>query len=397
MNEAKRGRVSAPSRALSLARLTLRRLACALALIAAAATLAAACGGAHAVPPSGTQSGGALPAGLAGSALRSFNDAFYVQANGIGYFKRSTIGATRAVFWTQAEMIEMIEDAYQTGGDQAERQQLLLLLKGYLYHYDAQWTVRTWNDDIMWAVIAYVRAYEITGDTGYRDIARQNFDLTYARAWSTDFGGGLWWRTDRTEKNVTTNAPAAIAACHLYMATHDPSYLAKAVGLFAWVRSHLFDVRTGQVFDNVRRAAGSAAHPIIVQRWKFTYNQGSFIGAADLLYRLTGKRRYLADAAAALGYTRSHLTARGILQSEGKGTAGEGGFKGIFVRYAIKFTRDNHITAYDAWFRQNAAAAWSHRNAAGLIAQDWSRQTGAAPLNSFECSSAVELLQLVSP
>jgi hypothetical protein len=52
-------------------------------------------------------------------------------------------------------------------------------------------------------------------------------------------------------------------------------------------------------------------------------------------------------------------------------------------------------SAWQSWFRQNAAAARSHRNGADLMGRDWSKQTGSGKLNSFECSSAVELLQLM--
>ena len=50
------------------------------------------------------------------------------------------------------------------------------------------------------------------------------------------FGGGLWWTTDRTEKNACVNAPAAIAAVRLAGALHQPAYLAKAKRLYAWLR-----------------------------------------------------------------------------------------------------------------------------------------------------------------
>ena len=85
----------------------------------------------------------------------------------------------------------------------------------------------------------------------------------------------------------------------------------------------------------------------------------------------------------------------GVLRSEGSGRDG-GGFKGIFARWATKFTRDNHITGYDRWFQSNANAAWSHRNASQTIDEDWTVPTGNGRLFAFDCSSAVVML-LVSP
>jgi predicted alpha-1,6-mannanase (GH76 family) len=254
------------------------------------------------------------------------------------------------------------------------------------------WTRSRWNDDIMWMIIASERAYELTGNPRYRALAKLNFDRVYARAWSKDFGGGLWWTTQRSGKNTTTNAPAVIAACKLYQDLHDKSYLSKALSLYRWMRRYLFNAKTGEVYDSVV----SSGRGMAVLPGRFTYNQGTFIGSADLLYGLTGRQQYYSDALHALAFTKAHLTRGGILQSEGNGRgSNHGGFKGIFVRWALKFVRDNHVTAYNAWFRQNASAAWAHRNRLGLMGQDWSRQTPSGTLYSFDCSSAVALLAVL--
>jgi len=46
----------------------------------------------------------------------------------------------------------------------------------------------------------------------FRDVARTNFDLCFARAASTNLGGGLWWKTNNRSKNACVNGPGAIAA-----------------------------------------------------------------------------------------------------------------------------------------------------------------------------------------
>jgi len=141
-------------------------------------------------------------------ALGAFDRAFYVASGRQAHHANSTSGG-RADFWRQAEIIEMEEDAYQRTGDPAVKQRIIALLRGVVSLNGRKWTKRAWNDDIMWMVIASLRAYELTGDTAYRAMAQSNFDATYARSWSKDFGGGLWWTTARTQKNVTTNAPAS--------------------------------------------------------------------------------------------------------------------------------------------------------------------------------------------
>ena len=70
-----------------------------------------------------------------------------------------------------------------------------------------------------------------------------------------------------------------------------------------------------------------------------------------------------------------------------------GGYKGMFVRWAAMFIHRYHVPGYEAWLARNAAAASGHANAAGLMDQNWTAQTGAGPLAAFSCSSAVVLLQ----
>jgi predicted alpha-1,6-mannanase (GH76 family) len=327
------------------------------------------------------------------AALDAFDRAFYVASGRQAHYANSTAGA-RAVFWRQAELIEMQEDAYQNTGDPAAKRKIVALLRGVLSLEGRSWAKHTWNDDIMWMVIASIRAFELTGDTAYRTMAQRNFDAAYARSWSRDFGGGLWWTTDRTQKNVTTNAPAAIAACKLAAALHDPSYVTKAQRLFSWLRKTLYDAKSGAVWDSISRSKGGSG--VVINRAGLTYNQGTFIGAAALLHQATRKTAYFEDALRTLGYTKAHLTTNGILPSEAGSNDNFGGFKGIFCRWAVKFVRDNRISTYDAWFQQNADAAWRHRNPIGLMGQDWSVQTGGGVLQAWDCSSAVVLLEAIS-
>ena len=82
-----------------------------------------------------------------------------------------------------------------------------------------------------------------------------------------------------------------------------------------------------------------------------------------------------------------------------EGTNGDGGgFKGIFVRYAVDYTKRHAITdlraAGSPGTRRRPGA---NRNAAGLIGHDWGTPTSNGRLASFDCSSAVVLLQVTAP
>ncbi len=86
-------------------------------------------------------------------------------------------------FWQEIEQIEGIEDANdRTGG--TYNTQVTALLNGFVKAHGSKWSDNIYNDDIAWAVIAYTRGYQATGNTEFRTIAQSNFDMMFARAWN---------------------------------------------------------------------------------------------------------------------------------------------------------------------------------------------------------------------
>ncbi len=343
-------------------------------------------------PPQTVASARAPSAAQADLAIDSFNNAFYKETSRGGRYRLSLSSGDFVPFWQSAELIEMVEDAYARTRRSVYRRMVIALHRGMVHRYGTDWTAdREFNDDVMWMVIASIRAYDITHRRAYLDMARRNFARTYSRAWSSDFDGGLWWTTDRHEKNACVNSPASIAAALLYSRTGKASYLRKAERLYAWVRSHLYEAPSGRVNDNLYRGADGST---VVDYSTYSYNQGTFIGAADLLYRVTKQQSYRTDAVNAIQFARNSLTNGGVLRDDGSGDGG--GFKGIFMRYAVTFTQRQQIGDFDDWFRQNAAAAWSKRDSRGLMGHDWMNRASDTRLVSFDASAGVVALQMVA-
>jgi predicted alpha-1,6-mannanase (GH76 family) len=334
----------------------------------------------------------------ADAALASFNRAFLAQTNGKGYYRLST-GGGQVTFYKQAELIEMTQDAWLRSRNPAYKTAMAQLYKGLLAHSASMsaW-LRMTNDDLMWAAVMCLRAYGMTGDRTYLVRAKAAFDATYARSYSPALGGGLWNSFRHRSKNTCVTLPASVAASMLYQSLHDASYRSKATQLYAWVRRNLYDPKTGAVWDHVTPQPGGG---MTVDRTTWTYNQGIFIGAADLLYQVTASRSYYQDALRTLAFTKASLTVNGILKSEVPPGAplavSAGGYKGVFVRWAKMFINRYHVPGYDAWLQQNAAAVQRQANAAGLMNEDWANPTGTSALSAFSCSSAVVLLQWVPP
>ncbi len=339
-----------------------------------AVTAALVCGGAQA---------NAFTAADADALLAAHTRAFYQQTNGVAWFKETELGG-KASFWMWAEQMEMELDAYERTTNRRQLTMFTNLFQGFIAQHGADWTRNPFNDDIMWMVIACARAALLTGNAAFRDAARSNFDACFARAWSSDLGGGLWWKTNNQSKNACVNGPAAIAAVLLGRACQEPAYLLKANNIFLWERTNLLDAATGPVYDNIRRTGRKSFRA-------FTYNEGTFIGAADLL-------GYTNDAMLAATYTMNRLCRDGILPAYGEAGDG-GGFNGICVRWLAQFMKERHAQpVFESWLQKNADAAWRARRPNDNLSWcRWQEPTPAAPLHSWGCSSSVLILQVVQP
>ena len=215
-------------------------------------------------------------------------------------------------------------------------------------------------------------------------MARTNFDLCYARAVSSDLGGGLWWKVDNRSKNACVNGPGAIAAFLLGRATGEGAYFTAATNLFLWERATLFDPATGRVSDNINLSGR-------VRRMALTYNQGTFVGAANFL-------GYTNEAMLAATYTMNRLCRDGLLPAAGEEGDG-GGFNGIAARWIAQFMKERGAQAtFEPWLQKNADAAWEARRSSDNLSWcRWPQPTPSGRRYSWGCSSAVVILQVVRP
>lgn len=327
----------------------------------------------------------------ANTIFNSFNNTFYVGNGGNAYFKNDTDGG-RSWFWTQANMIEMVEDACDRTGNTGTRDMVTALCNGFSQYHGTDWTWNEYNDDVIWACITYSRAYLITGNTAYRDRAKANFDMVWNRSWSTSLGGGgIFWTSANSSKNACVNGPAVIAACYIYQATGNATYLTRAQQIYDWQRNTLFNQTTGAVADSIS-SSGS-----VNWSWLFSYNSGAFVGAGNFLYKITGNSQYYQDALLATKYMKDSMSnAEGRIYGAG---AGDGdGFSGIGVRWVAKFVNEQRLWGqFYPWLKYNADLAWNVRRGDNLSWSSWGVQTPAGKLSSWQCFPSVTTLQVVPP
>ena len=274
-------------------------------------------------------------------------------------------------YWPQAHALDVLVDAYIRTEDIFYLNVMNNWLVGVHRGNGNRWA-NNFIDDMEWIGLAAFRAWKATGNEGFLTACRDVWDGTTTnmddnnaafgikRAWTTAGGGGIFWesRSNRHSKNACSNAPAAILAAWLYNEFGDEEDLEWAKRIYSWQKQYLFNSNTGAVYDNLNTTTN-----VTNRDWIFTYNQGTFLGAALELYKITGETSYINDAVKAADYTLAVLinTADNLLRSEGTGDGGL--FKGIFIRYFTQLIlsdgiSDNARMRYISALKRHGEALW---------------------------------------
>jgi predicted alpha-1,6-mannanase (GH76 family) len=311
------------------------------------------------------------------------------------WYSGYNIELVQGFFWDNAEMMEVVLDAYEVTRDAKYKTMFDAMYNNFIRKNGADWMDNKYNDDIAWAVLFSVRGYLLTGNIAYREKAKDQFDKMYARAFTNTYGGGLIWYQTKTSKNSCINGPAMVACCYLARATGDSSYYDKAIALYTWSKVYLFDTATGKVNDNVN--LDNKTGQIKISTWSSTYNQGTYLGAAVMLYKYTKEASYLTEAQKIAQYIRDNMYNSKVMNNEDNGNDLPG-FKGIFARYARMYTLELNKSDLIEWLQLNAKVAYNNRNSHGLIHTKWATRTSEAkPKSAFGCSTAVSLLMNCLP
>ena len=292
---------------------------------------------------------------IADSAQSSLN--FFWNSSG-KYFTNTNNTSAWVNYWPTAHALDVLVDLYLRNPNAATKARMDEVIAG-VKAKNGNTYINYYYDDMEWMALACVRAFKATNDVQYKDVSL----LLWAdikTGWSTDLGGGIWWRKDNSSKNAPSNLPASILAARLYKAFNNPADLQWAKDIFQWQKTVLYEPNSGWVYDNIDANSNKNT------TWKFTYNQGTFIGAALELYSITNTATYLSDAVKAADFAVSsgQLTdiANGILKDEGGGDGGL--FKGVFIRYFNRLIIDGGIESgkkiqYLNFMKANAQKLWN--------------------------------------
>ena len=306
------------------------------------------------------------------------------------WYKSYNVESVKGFFWDNAEMMEVVLDAYEVTKDPKYKSMYEAMYKNFIDKNGADWQGNKYNDDIAWAVLFSVRGYLLTGNIAYLKQAKDQFDKMFARAFTNTYGGGLIWYQTKTSKNSCINGPAMVACCYLAQATGDSTYYDKAIALYTWSKVYLFNAATGKLNDNVDLEKKTGR--LKISTWSSTYNQGTYLGAAVMLYKYTKEATYLSEAEKISLYIRDEMYHFKVMNNEDGGNDLPG-FKGIFARYARMYTVELDKTDLIGWLQLNAKVAYNNRNSQDLIHTKWATRTSETkPKSAFGCSTAVSLL-----
>ncbi len=245
---------------------------------------------------------------------------------GSSYFNYNVSG-TDFHYWPQAHGLDVLLDAYARTNN-----------ADYKAYFDKWFTgVKAKNggsflnyfyDDMQWNALSLLRAYNATNDEKYKTASIAVWE-DIKTGWNDKGGGGIAWnKGELNSKNACSNGPACILAARLYQQFKNEEDKEWALKIYDWEKDVLFNPSNGAIFDNLNASTG------VISNYISTYNQGTFIGSAVELYKITGEKTYLNDAVKAANYTINKLTANRILNTEGNGDLAL--FKGIFIRYFVQ-------------------------------------------------------------
>lgn len=247
-------------------------------------------------------------------------------------------------------------------------------------------------DDNQWLGLDFIHAYRLTGDDHWLEKSMLMWDFSMSGWTDEDMDGGIYWReNDIATKNTCSNGPAAVHAMLLHDVTGDQQYLDWAVRIMDWLEQ-LLDPHLGVYSDHI-------AIDGRIDRTKWTYNTGTPMEAAALLYRATDDDIWLEKARSLAEASISHFAA----------THDENGVRNFPpTPWFNAVLQRAYCTLYDVDPERNRVyidalpalllRAWArNRNEAGLLHPDWSRTPLTDDsLDLLEQAAVVEIASLAA-
>lgn len=254
---------------------------------------------------------------------------------------------------------------------------------------DHRWLNGFYDDEGWWA-LAWIAAFDLTGDSKYLDTAREIFD-DMTGGWTTPCNGGIWWDKEKTQVAAIANELFLSVAAHLANRVPDNKrefYRDWARREWDWFK------KTGIINgDNIVNDGIDKTTCKNDGKWTFTYNQGVVLGGLAELSKATGDQTYIDEANKIVNGALNKLTKDSILtEPSEKLDETSAQFKGAFVRGLAALLQVSSTPRFETFLSDNAKSAWDRaRTGDGVIKPDWAGNEQGEPSASSH-ASGVDLL-----
>jgi len=215
-------------------------------------------------------------------------------------------------------------------------------------------------DDEGWWALAWIDAYDWTGETAYLNMASSIFD-DMTGGWDDVCGGGIWWSKDRTYKNAIANELFLSVAARLANRVGDPDQqsqdLAWAEAEWQWFAQSGMLNAQNLINDGLDGTCQNN------HRTTWTYNQGVILGGLVELYQQDHDPA-LPETARAIAFAAiENLTdTNRVLHDPCEPGCGRDGpqFKGIFLRNLMALNDAFPAVRFVRFVDRNARSIWEN-------------------------------------
>ena len=285
-------------------------------------------------------------------------------------------------WWNAANCLEAVENVVVANND---RQYLAVLTNTFNLNTNGIFPnfLNSYYDDEGWWANAWIRAYDLTGNTNFLSMAKTIF-ADMAGGWdntNTVCPGGIFWNKTHTYKNAIPNELFLLAAIRLHQRTAGDigpgSYFYWATNEWAWFKASGMINGQNLVNDGLNGCVNNGS-----TTW--TYNQGVILGGLTDLYKVTGDVSYLNQATAIADAAIVTLVdGNGVLrepcETSGCGDGDVPQFKGIFIRYLAYLYDVTRKASYYNFLYKSAHAVWfNDRNVFNQLGLKWDGPWDAA-------------------
>ncbi|HVU52516.1 MAG TPA: glycoside hydrolase family 76 protein, partial [Polyangia bacterium] len=278
-------------------------------------------------------------------------------------------------WWTSANQLETVIDYSRETGDPTYLDDVdTTFVKNQASNFDR---FGFYDDDGWWA-IAWIKAYDLSHQQKYLDMAKTIF-TRMSGGWDDKCGGGIYWASAKAgsdglkNKNAIPNSLFLQVAAKLHRRTPGDagpgSYLDWAQREWTWFKGTGMIGSNGLVVDGLDALTTcKPAGPT------FTYNQGVLVGGLVDLAAGAGDATLLDQAAAIARATETLMVdANGTLKEAPCGGDVCTQFKGVFMRNLAALYRARPTAADQAFMRHQSDQVWGgpDKNAQDQFGYEW--------------------------